>query len=225
MSKQANTPTPAAADLVKAIAKVENLAANKVLKTDKFTSKYITLDVILDAVKPILAEHGLALKQSVISEDGRIGIATDIIHETGEVFTFGRLLIKPEGTAKDHNTGEIKIVPFTAQQIGSAISYIRRVSICVALSLAVDTDDDGASASNVRPTIAPSIKASPTAIQSPQTPRPSGYLAHPEAAVRVLQRKGWLKEGQGLADLTPEHLTSIANNPAFNAAVAKEAQS
>jgi hypothetical protein len=69
------------------------------------------------------------------------------------------------------------------------------------------------------------MKASSTASQTPQTPRPSGYLAHPEAAVRVLQRKGWLKDGQGLADLTAEHLTSIANNPAFNAAVAKEAQS
>jgi hypothetical protein len=85
--------------------------------------------------------------------------------------------------------------------------------------VSVDADLDGNGL-----TLSPSIKASSTASQSPQTPRPSGYLAYPEAAVRVLQRKGWLKDGQGLADLTAEHLTSIANNPAFNAAVAKEAQ-
>jgi hypothetical protein len=83
----------------------------------------------------------------------------------------------------------------------------------------VDLDLDGNGL-----TLSPAIKSSPAASQTPQTIRPSGYLAHPEAAVRVLQRKGWLKEGQGLADLLPEHLTSIANNPAFNAAVAKEAQ-
>jgi hypothetical protein len=223
MSKQA-TNTIAAADLVQAIAQISNLAANKVLKTDKFTSKYVTLDVILDYVKPILADNGLALKQSLVAEDGRIGIATSIIHNTGETFDFGRLLVKPEGTAYDKNTGELKVVPFTAQQVGSALSYIRRVSICVALSLAVDTDDDAASASTPRVAPSPAIKTSQTASQTPQAAtKASGYTEHPEAAVRVLLRKGWLKEGQGLADLSGEHLVAIANNPAFNAAVKKEA--
>jgi len=223
MSKQA-TNTPASAALVEAIAQINNLAANKVLKTDKFTSKYVTLDVILDYVKPILAHHGLALKQSLVSDDGRIGIATSVLHISGETFDFGRLMVKPEGTAYDKNTGELRVVPFTAQQIGSAISYMRRVSICVALSLAVDTDDDAASASASRLTTAPAIKTPQAVTQTPQTAsRASGYTDHPEAAVRVLLRKGWLKEGQGLADLSGEHLVAIANNPAFNAAVKKEA--
>lgn len=222
MSKQA-TNTPASAALVEAIAQINNLAANKVLKTDKFTSKYVTLDVILDYVKPILAHHGLALKQSLVSDDGRIGIATSVLHISGETFDFGRLMVKPEGTAYDKNTGELRVVPFTAQQIGSAISYMRRVSICVALSLAVDTDDDAASASAPRLTTAPAIKTPQAANQTPQTAKASGYTDHPEAAVRVLVRKGWLKEGQGLADLSGEHLVAIANNPAFNAAVKKEA--
>lgn len=222
MSKQA-TNTTASADLVEAIAKINNLAANKVLKTDKFTSKYVTLDVILDYVKPILANHGLALKQSLVSDDGRIGIATSVLHMSGETFDFGRLMVKPEGTAYDKNTGELRVVPFTAQQVGSAISYMRRVSICVALSLAVDTDDDAASASAPRLTTSPAIKTPQTATLAPQIGKPSGYTDHPEAAVRVLLRKGWLKEGQGLTDLTGEHLIAIANNPAFNAAVKKEA--
>jgi hypothetical protein len=222
MSKQAITNTPAA-DLVAAIAKVNNLAANKVLKTDKFTSKYITLDVILEYVKPILAEHGLALKQSLVSDEGRIGIATSIIHASGEVFDFGRLMVKPEGTAYDKNTGELRVVPFTAQQVGSAVSYMRRISICVALSLAVDTDDDAASASSPRVAPSPAVKASQTASQTPQKASLSGYLAHPEAAVRVLVRKGWLKEGQSLGDLSGEHFVAIAANPAFDAAVKKEA--
>jgi hypothetical protein len=222
MSKQAITNTPAA-DLVAAIAKVNNLAANKVLKTDKFTSKYITLDVILEYVKPILAEHGLALKQSLVSDEGRIGIATSIIHASGEVFDFGRLMVKPEGTAYDKNTGELRVVPFTAQQVGSAVSYMRRISICVALSLAVDTDDDAASASTPRVAPSPAVKASPAASQTPAKGITSGYLEHPEAAVRVLVRKGWLKEGQKLGDLSGEHFVAIAANPAFDAAVKKEA--
>jgi hypothetical protein len=164
-----NAGSSPAADLVKAIACVENIAANKVLRTNTFTSKYITLDVILDTVKPILAKHNLALKQSLISDDGRIGIATSIIHSSGEVFDFGRLLIKPETQTKNHNTGETMLVPFTAQQIGSALSYMRRISICVALSLAVDSDDDGAAASNQRST--PTASAAPAA-KAPAAARP-----------------------------------------------------
>ena len=92
-----------------------------------------------------------------------------------------------------------------------------QTACCV--SVDADLDGNGLSAS-------PAIKTPQTASQTPQTAsRASGYTDHPEAAVRVLLRKGWLKEGQGLADLSGEHLVAIANNPAFNAAVKKEAAS
>jgi hypothetical protein len=203
MSKQA---TDANADFVAALNALENVSANKSNPAFK-GSKYVSLDQLLDAVKPVLASHNFALTQIVRTQtDGRIGVVTAFRHRDGTTFEGGDLFIRADG--------------LEPQKIGAALTYIRRQSIQTACCVSVDADLDGNGL-----TLSPSIKASPTASQSPQTPRPSGYLAHPEAAVRVLQRKGWLKEGQGLADLTAEHLTSIANNPAFNAAVSKEAQS
>jgi hypothetical protein len=203
MSKQA---TDANADFVAALNALENVSANKSNPAFK-GSKYVSLDQLLDAVKPVLASHNFALTQIVRTQtDGRIGVVTAFRHRDGTTFEGGDLFIRADG--------------LEPQKIGAALTYIRRQSIQTACCVSVDADLDGNGL-----TLSPSIKASPTASQSPQTPRPSGYLAHPEAAVRVLQRKGWLKEGQGLADLTPEHLTSIANNAAFNAAVSKEAQS
>ena len=203
MTKQA---TDANADFVAALNALENVSANKSNPAFK-GSKYVSLDQLLDAVKPVLASHNFALTQIVRTQtDGRIGVVTAFRHRDGTTFEGGDLFIRADG--------------LEPQKIGAALTYIRRQSIQTACCVSVDADLDGNGL-----TLSPSIKASPTASQSPQTPRPSGYLAHPEAAVRVLQRKGWLKDGQGLADLTAEHLTSIANNAAFNAAVAKEAQS
>jgi hypothetical protein len=203
MSKQA---TDANADFVAALNALENVSANKSNPAFK-GSKYVSLDQLLDAVKPVLASHNFALTQIVRTQtDGRIGVVTAFRHRDGTTFEGGDLFIRADG--------------LEPQKIGAALTYIRRQSIQTACCVSVDADLDGNGL-----TLSPAVKASPAASQTPQTIRPSGYLAQPEAAVRVLQRKGWLKEGQGLADLTPEHLTSIANNPAFNAAVLKEAQS
>ena len=204
MSKQANTD--ANADFVTALNALENVSANKSNPAFK-GSKYVSLDQLLDAVKPVLAKHNLALTQWVdTTADGRIGVQTAFRHRDGTVFQGGMLFIRADG--------------MNPQQIGAALTYIRRQSVQTACCVSVDADLDGNGLA-----ASPVIKTPQTATQAPQTTaRLSGYMAHPEAAVRVLQRKGWLKEGQSLSDLSGEHLVSIANNPAFNAAVQKEAQ-
>ena len=201
MSKQA---TDANADFVTALNALENVSANKSNGAFK-GSKYVSLDQLLDAVKPVLAAHNLALCQVVdTKEDGRIGVVTCFRHRDGTIFPGGNLFIRADG--------------MSPQQIGAALTYIRRQSVQTACCVSVDLDLDGNGLS-----ASPAIKTPQTATQAPQIGKPSGYTDHPEAAVRVLLRKGWLKEGQGLTDLTGEHLIAIANNPAFNAAVKKEA--
>ena len=201
MSKQA---TDANADFVTALNALENVSANKSNGAFK-GSKYVSLDQLLDAVKPVLAAHNLALCQVVdTKEDGRIGVVTCFRHRDGTIFPGGNLFIRADG--------------MNPQQIGAALTYIRRQSAQTACCVSVDADLDGNGLS-----ASPAIKTPQTATQAPQIGKPSGYTDHPEAAVRVLLRKGWLKEGQGLTDLTGEHLIAIANNPAFNAAVKKEA--
>lgn len=145
------TPTnkTATASLVAALAELDNVKANKI--NPAFKAKYVSLDALLDAIKPILLDHDLALIQTLVSEDGKVGVSTAFLHASGERFDFGRLMVKADG--------------LTAQQIGGAITYIRRQSIQTACGISVDLDDDGAVASGFRPTA--SQAPAPTA-----TPRP-----------------------------------------------------
>jgi len=203
--KQATTPTDANADFVAALNALENVSANKTNPAFK-GSKYVTLDQLLDAVKPVLAANNLALCQVVdTTADGRIGVQTSFRHRDGTVFPGGMLFIRADG--------------MSPQQIGSALTYIRRQSVQTACCVSVDADLDGNGLTPSQSIISPQ-KAS----QTPQKSAASDYTNHPDAACRVLIRKGWLKEGQGLADLSGEHFAAIANNAAFNAAVTKEAQ-
>jgi len=119
--------TPHAA-LAAALAEMSSPKADKV--NPAFKSKYASLDGILDTVRPVLGKHGLALSQSLVSSEGRVGVKTVIIHAEG-VIDLGEISIavKPETTA---------------QMVGSSITYLRRQSIQAAMGIATDTDDDGA---------------------------------------------------------------------------------
>jgi hypothetical protein len=148
MSTTPKTQT-ATGSLVAALAELDNVKANKVNPAFK-GSRYISLDALLEAVKPVLLDHDLALIQTLVSEDGKVGVSTAFLHASGERFDFGKLMVKADG--------------LTAQQIGGAITYIRRQSIQTACGISVDLDDDGAVASGFRP--AASVASAPV------TPRP-----------------------------------------------------
>ena len=140
-----NKPTTdATTSLVKALAALDNVKANKI--NPAFKARYVSLDALLDAIKPVLLEHDLALVQTLVSEEGKVGVSTAFMHASGERFDFGRLMVKAEG--------------LTPQQVGGAITYLRRQSIQTACGISVDLDDDGAAASSFRPT-APNQTALP----------------------------------------------------------------
>lgn len=139
----------ATAALVAALAELDNVKANKIVKAN-FTARYVSLDALLDAIKPVLLDHDLALVQTLVSEDGKVGVSTAFLHASGERFDFGRLMVKADG--------------LTAQQIGGAITYIRRQSIQTACGISVDLDDDGSAASGIRSAAISSV--------TPATPRP-----------------------------------------------------
>ena len=200
MPKEPNTPT---ADLVAALAELDNVKANKV--NPGFKNRYVSLDALLDAIKPVLLGHNLALIQTLISEEGKVGINTAFLHASGERFDFGRLMVKAEG--------------LDAQKIGGAITYIRRQSIQTACGISVDLDDDGATAaSGFRSAAVSPVKAAPA---------PSGpwyaFLTATEAerAHEYLTKKGWLPESaQDLSELSPDKVELIVGNkPAFLKAI------
>lgn len=136
-----STPASPHNRLAAALAEMSSPKADKV--NPAFKSRYASLDGILDAVRPVLAKHGLALSQSIWSSDGRVGVKTLVVHSDGFI-ELGDLSVatKPDTTA---------------QQIGAALTYLRRQSIQAAMGIATDMDDDG-NAASATPATAPSWK-------------------------------------------------------------------
>jgi hypothetical protein len=195
MSKKETAPqeqTNPYFDLIGALAKMENVGANRL--NPAFKARYVSLDALLDAVKPVLKEHNLALVQVLETEEGKVGVSTSLLHSSGHLFSFGKLMVKADG--------------LTAQQVGGAITYIRRQSIQTACGISVDLDDDGHQASAPKP-------------QAPKVFM--GELKYEKAAVEILITKGWLKPGQGLKDLSSEQ-AAVLTNHAFEQAVRNAAK-
>lgn len=103
-----------------------------------FRNRYATLDSIVDAVRPVLARHGLAVASGVgtphTSEAGTLlafSVTTRLIHISGEWIESSVVL---------------PIAKNDPQGAGSAVTYGRRYSLSALLSLATDDDDDGEAA-------------------------------------------------------------------------------
>ena len=183
MSKKETAPqeqTNPYFDLIGALAKMENVGANRL--NPAFKARYVSLDALLDAVKPVLKEHNLALVQVLETEEGKVGVSTSLLHSSGHLFSFGKLMVKADG--------------LTAQQVGGCLTYIRRQSIQTAMGISVDLDHDGNDS-------APKPQAPKVFM---------GDLKYEKAAVEILITKGWLKPGQGLKDLSSEQAAVLTNH-------------
>lgn len=97
-----------------------------------FKSRFASLAKIHKVIDPILSENGLAVMQFPISEDGRAGCVTRVMHVSGEVveypFTVPLSKHDPQGAC-------------------AAVTYARRYGLSGALGLVTEEDDDGNSAS------------------------------------------------------------------------------
>ena len=112
-----------------------------------FKSKYVQLDGLLAAVRPILANHGLSLMQSTGGDGVNISVSTLIMHTSGEWIETEPLVLKAQQA--------------TPQGAGSACTYGRRFSLSAALGVAWDDDDDG-NAASTPPKAAPKKAAKPS---------------------------------------------------------------
>lgn len=97
--------------------------------------KYATLGAVVSASKPILSKYGLAITQFPVSQEGRIGVTSILVHESGEYI--------------EHT---ISLVPETqkgttlTQAAGVVITYLRRYSWAAILGMYADEDGDGENA-------------------------------------------------------------------------------
>jgi hypothetical protein len=112
--------------LVKAVGDLSNVA--KTAANPYFKSKYAPLDAIIDATRPVLAKHGLAVIQEPLFMEGTAGVETTIVHK--------------EGGSKS-STLLLPLKDQSPQGVGSAITYARRYSLAAVLGIAAEDDDDG----------------------------------------------------------------------------------
>ena len=112
--------------LVAAIGELQNVA--KTAANPYFKSKYAPLDAIVDATRPVLLKHGLAITQAPLVEEGKAGVVTTILHKGG--YSTSSTLLLP---IKDQSP----------QGVGGACTYARRYSLAAVCGLATEEDLDG----------------------------------------------------------------------------------
>lgn len=103
-----------------------------------FKSKYADLGAVVKAVKEAFAENGLSYVQFPIGEENRIGIATRLMHSSGEWLE------------QDFS------IPFTQidpQKAGSVLTYFRRYSLAAVAGIPQADDDAEAAMFQARKTI------------------------------------------------------------------------
>ena len=99
-----------------------------------FKSKYVPLENVVEAIDDVAPKFGLTYSQyPVTTDDGKVGISTVLLHESGEFIEY-----PPATTKPDKNT---------PQGVGSALTYMRRYSRSAVFGITSDQDDDGNEAS------------------------------------------------------------------------------
>lgn len=122
-------------DLAAALVAFQGEVTNpkKTAKNPHHQSTYAPLDEVMNTVKPALTKHGLMVIQNTGTEGELITITTKLIHKSGQWLETD--VLKLPGSMKGRNE-------FSAQALGSAISYGRRYQLSAMLGIASEEDDD-----------------------------------------------------------------------------------
>ena len=161
-----------------------------------FRSKYVQIDGLLAAVRPILAKHGLSVVQSTGGIGQDISVSTRILHTSGEWVQTDALVLKA-----------VKADP---QGAGSAVTYGRRYSLSAALGVAWDDDDDG-NAASAPPKAAPK-KAEKPSKETLLRQIAEGAKKHSISAddMKIIMKRQYNKEAS--KDLTDAETADLAAN-------------
>lgn len=122
---------------IKAISKALSLALGEmpVVKMDAqnpfLKNKYATLGAVIETSRPVLAKYELAIIQSPVSAEDKIGITTLLTHSSGEWL---------EDTIFISTTDSKGLS--IAQSAGVVISYLRRYSLNAFLNMYSEEDTD-----------------------------------------------------------------------------------
>lgn len=119
-------------EISKALAKFQSEVKQPLKDADNpfFKSKYVPLESVVESITDIAPNHGLSFVQWALNdENGRVGVATMVMHETGEFIEFDPVFMNAEKN--------------TPQGAGSLITYLKRYSLSAVFGITSDQDDDG----------------------------------------------------------------------------------
>lgn len=111
-------------------AQAEMSGAQKAKANPFFKSKYADLSEVIKAIKEPFANNGLSYVQFPIEENGRIGVETILMHDSGEYIS---------------NSFTVQLSKQDAQGAGSAITYCRRYGLQAVAGIPSEDDDGNAS--------------------------------------------------------------------------------
>ena len=161
------TSSKVSAALVAAQAEIKNPAFDST--NPHFNSQFVSLAGVLEAVRPVLNKHKVALLQPTSTAGNMLQVQTVFLHESGEQISFPPIAMPI--TDK-----------MTVQQLGSTVTYLRRYSLTAALGVAGQEDDDGNADATVRSQPARAATSRPAPSEPPVARRPDHVVAKPAAA-------------------------------------------
>lgn len=121
-------------ELAKALAKFQGEIKDPSKSGKANYGKYVTLDELLESIRPVLSQNGLSFLQFPGGDGQLITITTVLLHSSGEWIESEPFTLKSQ-----------KVDP---QGAGSAVTYGRRYSLSAILGVAWDADDDGQASSH-----------------------------------------------------------------------------
>jgi len=143
-------------------------SAKKSSLNPHFRSKYADLESVWDACREPLTNNGFSVLQTLYSnEEGKPGLKTTLLHESGQMFVSDALLPITKGGPQD---------------MGSCIKYMRRYSLAALVGVTDGEDDDAELAEGRRnyttettkaPVyVSPSVAGTSTSYSPEPPPRP-----------------------------------------------------
>ncbi|HEX4355625.1 MAG TPA: ERF family protein [Polyangiales bacterium] len=189
MNDNANVRAPAQPKLAAALAKASadigaGVARNA--RNSHLGNEYADLGAVVEAVKPNLAKHELSFVQ-IPGELGEVAgsmvvsVLALLIHSSGEHLSWRSEMIVAPPERKGGGVG-----PIGPQQIGSAISYLRRYQLRAVFCLA-DRDDDAEDAQQSAPQQRSAKVESPNRAPVQPTPVSSTKAPEPKSAESVVE--------------------------------------
>ena len=127
--KQSEKLTTLLDGLAKAQAEFPTLPKDK----NGYNYKYTDLDTVISTLRPILSKHNIGFMQSLTTtENGKAAITTRLFNTAGEWLEDSTPL--PDVSLAKGNA---------AQNLGAAITYMKRYTLCAMLGVSCDEDPDG----------------------------------------------------------------------------------